>query len=252
MVARLEAVTKRYGGLVAVDAVTLTVEAGQVFGLLGPNGSGKTTLFRLMLGLEAPDAGRLWMFGEELRTAHAGLRRRIGYVGDTPHFYDEMPVGRYLELFAALYGVPDQSSSSRRWLGAVELGGWWDAPLATLSHGMRQRVAICRALMHEPALLLLDEPTAGLDPQGICFMRELIVSLARAGTTVLLASHLISEVEKVCSHVGMLHRGRLVVAGTLPEVCQACGAATEPPDLESAYMAAFAFDASPFEPPAAS
>jgi ABC-2 type transport system ATP-binding protein len=208
---------KRYGHVTAVDDVDLTVRAGDVYGYLGPNGAGKTTSLRMLLGLIRPDAGTAKLFGRDPQ--REGARALDGVAGfvEAPRFYPYLTGRRNLELVAALDGG-DAAQRIPEALDTVDLTARQHDKVKGYSHGMRQRLGIAGALLRDPRLLLLDEPTTGLDPAGMRDMRALIHRLAADGITVLLSSHLMSEVEELCDRVAIVSRGRVIYEGALDEL----------------------------------
>jgi ABC-2 type transport system ATP-binding protein len=208
---------KRYGDVTAVDDVDLTVGAGEVYGYLGPNGAGKTTSLRMLLGLIRPDAGSAKLFGRDPLVE--GARALDGVAGfvEAPRFYPYLSGRRNLELVAALDGG-GASTRIGEALDTVELTARAKDRVGGYSHGMRQRLGIAAALVREPRLLLLDEPTTGLDPGGMRDMRRLVRRLAEQGITVLLSSHLMGEVEELCDRVAIVRTGRVVYEGSLAEL----------------------------------
>src|SRR4051795_2450796 len=208
---------KRYGAIVAVDDVDLTVQTGDVYGYLGPNGAGKTTSLRMLLGLIRPDEGTAELFGRDPMAV--GARALDGVAGfvEAPRFYPYLSGRRNLELVAALDGgdAPERIDDA---LATVDLAARAKDKVRGYSHGMRQRLGIAGALVRDPRLLLLDEPTTGLDPAGMRDMRALIHRLAGDGITVLLSSHLMSEVEELCDRVAIVTRGRVIYEGALDEL----------------------------------
>jgi ABC-2 type transport system ATP-binding protein len=208
---------KRYGEIVAVDHVDLTVRAGDVYGYLGPNGAGKTTSLRMLLGLIRPDGGSARLFGRDpLLDGARALDGVAGFV-EAPRFYPYMSGRRNLEMVAALDGG-DARARIDAALETVDLVDRAKDKVGGYSHGMRQRLGIAGALLRDPRLLLLDEPTTGLDPAGMRDMRHLIRRLADQGITVLLSSHLMGEVEELCDRVAIVRRGRVVYEGALDEL----------------------------------
>jgi ABC-2 type transport system ATP-binding protein len=208
---------KRYGELVAVDHVDLTVERGDVFGYLGPNGAGKTTSLRMLLGLIRPTSGEVRLFGRDpLVDGARALDGVAGFV-EGPRFYPYLNGRKNLELLAD-YDGPGTRSRIGEVLDVVELADRAKDRVGGYSHGMRQRLGIAASLLREPRLLLLDEPTTGLDPGGMRDMRQLVRRLAEEGITILLSSHLLNEVEELCNRVAIVRKGRVVYEGTLSEL----------------------------------
>ena len=208
---RCEGLSKAFGVTVAVDDLQLEVAAGQVYGFLGPNGAGKTTTIRMLLGLIAPSAGRAWLFDRPLPDPR--LLARTGAMIEEPVFYPWMSGRVNLEVAAATAGRrPDQAEISRV-LGVAGLDADAERKVKGYSQGMRQRLGLAAALLGSPSLLILDEPTNGLDPAGIREFRDQLKGLAADGTTVFLSSHLLAEVEQVCDRVAVVARGRLVEEG---------------------------------------
>jgi ABC-2 type transport system ATP-binding protein len=212
---------KRYGELVAVNRVDLTVEQGDVFGYLGPNGAGKTTSLRMMLGLIRPDEGSVRLFGRDPQLGVAALEGVAGFV-EAPAFYPYLSGRENLRLCAALDGH-DAAARINEVLDVVEMADRAKDRVGGYSHGMRQRLGIAAALLRRPRLLLLDEPATGLDPGGMRDMRELIRDLAARGITVLLSSHLLFEVEELCNRVAIVRRGSVVYEGELAELRERAG-----------------------------
>ena len=206
----LESISKRYGRTEALSNVSLTVGAGEVFGVLGPNGSGKTTMLSIVLGATRPSQGQFRWFGKEA-SAHA--RRQIGALLELPAFYPWLSGLRNIKIMAAIKGISEGDAEPP--LRAVGL--WQERNLSyqAYSLGMKQRLGIAAALMGHPKLLVLDEPTNGVDAQGIADIRGIIDQFARQGGTVMLASHILDEVEKVCSHVAILKHGKVLKSGAI-------------------------------------
>src|SRR5215211_2660243 len=214
LVIETHGLTKRYGNLVAVDGLTMRVHPGEVYGFLGPNGAGKTTTLRMLLGLVRPSAGSALVLGEPPGSA-AGLTR-IGAMVETPAFYPFLSGRDNLRVLAGHAGVPQAQIDAA--LAAVELVGRAADRFGTYSLGMKQRLGVAAALLKDPDLLILDEPTNGLDPAGMAEMRDFIRSLGQEGRTVMLSSHLMGEVEQVCDRVGVICDGALVAEGTVDEL----------------------------------
>jgi ABC-2 type transport system ATP-binding protein len=218
---RTSGLTKRFGSQTVVDAIDLAVPTGAVYGFLGPNGSGKTTTIRMLLGLVAPSAGGVELFGTPMPTGAARVLPVVGALVEGPAFHPYLSGRRNLLRLDAADRAADGKTAGRRVADALDRVGLLaaaDKRYRAYSLGMRQRLAIAAALLTPKELLVLDEPTNGLDPQGTREVRQLVASLAGDGTTVLVSSHLLSEVEQMCSHVGVMHVGRLVAQGSSAEL----------------------------------
>ncbi|TPG15053.1 ABC transporter ATP-binding protein [Pedococcus bigeumensis] len=213
-VVELRDLTKKYGQLAAVDGVNLTVHRGEVFGFLGPNGAGKTTTLRMLLGLIRPTSGDAAVLG--VRPGDPDALRRIGSLIEGPGFYPYLTGRTNLRTMARYAGVP--ASNVGPALEAVGLADRAGDKFGTYSLGMKQRLGVAAALLKDPELVILDEPTNGLDPQGMRDMRELIVDLGRQGRTVILSSHLMGEVQQICERVAVIDRGRIVREGTVEQL----------------------------------
>jgi ABC-2 type transport system ATP-binding protein len=217
VVLRTVGLTKQFGAITAVDGLDLEVRAGEVLGFLGPNGSGKSTTAGMILGLIRPTAGRIELFGKDLAANRDALPRRVGAVIETPSFYPYLSGRDNLRALAiAAGGVPDERIDGL--LAQVGLAERADSAFKTYSLGMKQRLGIASTLLTDPALVILDEPTNGLDPAGQREIRALIPHLAREGRGVLLASHLLYEVEQVCDRVAIIRRGKLVESGAVGDL----------------------------------
>ncbi len=215
MVIETTDLTKRYGEVVAVDHLTLKVPRGGVFGFLGPNGSGKTTTMGMLLGLVHPTSGEARIFGDPAR--HPATLKRVGAMVETPTFYPYLS-GRANLLYFQGIGRRGAPADVDRLLDLVDLGKRAGSKYATYSLGMKQRLGIACALLGDPELVFLDEPTNGLDPAGVVEVRELIRDLGKGGRTVVLSSHLLSETELVCDNVAVLSRGKLIAQGSIQEL----------------------------------
>ncbi|HNP19395.1 MAG TPA: ATP-binding cassette domain-containing protein [Fulvivirga sp.] len=205
--------TKRYGRLTAVNNLSLEVQKGNVFGILGPNGSGKTTTLGILLDVIRRTSGEFYWFGQEPTKE---MRKRIGAILETPIFYPYLSATKNLEIVAQIKGVSKDNIDPA--LKKVELFDRKDDNFKTYSLGMKQRLSIASALICDPEVMILDEPTNGLDPQGIAEIRELIKSIAKDGKTIILASHLLDEVQKVCSHFCVLKKGTLLYSGLVDDI----------------------------------
>jgi ABC-2 type transport system ATP-binding protein len=209
----IRGITKHYGRIKAVNQLSVDVHKGQVFGLLGPNGSGKTTTLSIILGLLSSNGGSFTWFGQP---PSKESRKQIGSVIESPNFYPYLTSSQNLRVIADIRG--QSPSDIERVLKLVDLFHRKDDKFRTYSFGMKQRLAVASALLGNPEVLILDEPTNGLDPQGIAQIRELIRMIAREGITIILASHLLDEVQKICSHVAVLDKGKTLFDGEVSEV----------------------------------
>jgi ABC-2 type transport system ATP-binding protein len=220
---RVSGLTKRYGDLLAVDDLDLEIPRGSVFGLIGPNGAGKSTTFLVLASLLAPTSGHVEVGGADPVKDPMGVRRVMGYMPDVMGVYDGLRVGEYLEFFAAAYRLP-----AAAWpdlvgglLELVDLAGKRDAFVDSLSRGMKQRLSLARALVHDPDILILDEPASGLDPRARVDLRGLLAELSSMGKTVVISSHILAELEEMCSHVAILEAGKLLASGTPKDIAGA-------------------------------
>ncbi|MBD2742082.1 ABC transporter ATP-binding protein [Coleofasciculus sp. FACHB-1120] len=214
--------TKQFDRHIAVNDIDLQVKAGEVYGLIGPNGAGKTTLLRMLAAAEEPTTGEIYINGDRLQRDHSNptLKRRLGYLPDDFPLYDDLTVWDYLDYFGRLYRLrePHRSQRLREVLELVQLTGKRNSMIATLSRGMKQRLSLARTIIHEPILLLLDEPVSGLDPLARMQFREIIKVLQEAGMTIVISSHVLSDLEELCTSVGIMELGFLVESASLKEL----------------------------------
>jgi ABC-2 type transport system ATP-binding protein len=215
-----ERLTKRYGPLTALDALTLELERGDVFGFIGPNGAGKSTTMKILAGLLEPSSGSARVMGKSVAGHGDFVRRNVGYMPDFIGVYEDLKVSEYLEFFASAYGIPRKRRKTivNDVLELTDLRHKQDAFVESLSRGMTQRLSLARVLVHDPPILLLDEPASGLDPRARIEIRELLKELQRLGKTILVSSHILSELGEFCNKLGIIERGKLLVAGTVGEL----------------------------------
>ena len=213
----LEHVTKRFGGFTTVSDLSLQVRPGRVFGLIGPNGAGKTTTIRMIVNITLPDSGRIELFGQQMNTA---LQDRIGYLPEERGLYKKMKVGEQLRFFAELKDLRGQEADKRvnDWLKKLELSAWKDKRAKELSKGMQQKVQFITAVIHNPDLVILDEPFSGLDPVNVDLMKQTILEQKAAGKTIILSTHQMEIAEKLCDDVCMINRAHKVLDGRLREI----------------------------------
>lgn len=215
-----QALTKKYGELTALDSLSISLERGQILGFIGPNGAGKTTTIKILVGLARPTSGQAWIAGVDCVRQSRKIKHLVGYMPDRFGSYDNMRVREYLDFFGAAFKIPWQQRK-RRIEEVLETTGssyMADRFVETLSHGMQQRIGIARTLLHDPEVLILDEPANGLDPQARIEIRELLLRLAAMGKTLIVTSHILPELSRICDHVAILTQGRLRASGTLHEI----------------------------------
>jgi ABC-2 type transport system ATP-binding protein len=219
-IVRTEGLAKRYDGTLAVAGVDLAVERGEIFGIVGPNGAGKTTTLRMLATLLRPTAGTAEIDGWSVTANPDQVRRVLGFMPDVFGVYDDMKVWEYLDFFARCYGLP--AASRRRMIGdlleLVDLADRRDDYVQTLSRGMEQRLCLAHALVHDPAVLLLDEPASGLDPRARVELRELLRELRSLGKTILISSHILPELEELCTSVAIIDRGLVLAQGRVSDI----------------------------------
>lgn len=217
--------TKRYGSLTALDSLNLRIERGDCFGFIGPNGAGKTTTIKILATLLKPTAGQAMIDGLTVGYQNRLIRPIIGYVPDFMGSYDDMLVAEHLEFFAAAYGIhgKERKRVVADVLDLTDLAYKAEAEVNSLSRGMQQRLSVARVLLHDPKVLLLDEPASGLDPRARVEIRELLKELKRMGKTILISSHILHELAELCNTVGIIERGRLVFSGTVEEAIVQAG-----------------------------
>jgi ABC-2 type transport system ATP-binding protein len=217
---RTEGLVKRYDGTLAVAGVDLSVEAGEIFGLVGPNGAGKTTILRMLATLLRPSAGEAEIAGWSVTRNPDEVRGVLGFMPDVFGVYDDMKVWEYLDFFARCYGIP--AAGRRRMIGdlldLVDLGEKRDQYVQTLSRGMQQRLCLAHALVHDPQILLLDEPASGLDPRARVELRELLRELRSLGKTIVISSHILPELEELCTSVAIVDRGQVLAQGRVTDI----------------------------------
>ncbi|HEY5838237.1 MAG TPA: ATP-binding cassette domain-containing protein [Pyrinomonadaceae bacterium] len=213
----LEHVTKKFGDFTAVDDLSVQVHRGRVFGLIGPNGAGKTTTIRMIVNITVPDSGRVALFGQPMSTA---LQDRIGYLPEERGLYKRMKVGEQLRFFAELKDLRGKEADTRidYWLAKLQLKDWKEKRTKELSKGMQQKVQFITSVIHDPDLLILDEPFSGLDPVNVEIMKDTILELKQANKTIILSTHQMEIAEKLCDDVCMINRSRKVLDGTLRDI----------------------------------
>jgi ABC-2 type transport system ATP-binding protein len=219
---KLDRVTKRFDEFTAVNELSLSVRSGRIFGLLGPNGAGKTTTIRMIVNITAPDEGTVELFG---RPISSGMQNRIGYLPEERGLYKRMRIGEQLRFFGALKGVTGRKGEEviDRWLSRVKLSDWKNRKADELSKGMQQKVQFIATVMHDPDLLILDEPFSGLDPINVELLKEIVLELKAAGKTIIFSTHLMEQAEKLCDDICLINRSRKVLDGSLRELKKGFG-----------------------------
>ena len=235
---RFERVTKRFGDFTAVDGVDFEVPPGTIFGILGPNGAGKTTSIRMLMNIFGPDEGRVEMFGT---TMNERLKARLGYLPEERGLYKKMRMRELLTYFGRIKGRDDAFLAPRieRWVERMGLSGWLDRRVEELSKGMSQKVQFLVTVLHEPDLVVLDEPFAGLDPVNRDFLRDVVLELRRANTTVVFSTHVMEQAEALCDRIVLIHRGKVRLSGTVEEVRRREGHEAAFVRLEGAPLGAY-------------
>jgi ABC-2 type transport system ATP-binding protein len=211
---------KTFGKTTAVAGLNLHVPSGSIYGFVGPNGAGKTTTMRILTTLSRPTSGTAWVAGHNVMVDRRAVRRAIGYMPDGFGVYDDLRVWEYLDFFAACYDIPE--AERRQLIGdlleLVDLTHRREDMVDKLSRGMKQRLSLARTLAHDPQILILDEPASGLDPRARIEIRELMVELAKMGKTIFFSTHILSDVENICTHVGIIEGGQMVMEGSMHEM----------------------------------
>jgi ABC-2 type transport system ATP-binding protein len=237
-VIRVAGLVKRYGDRTAVDDLHFEVGAGEILGLVGPNGAGKTTTLRTLAGILSPTQGEVWIADRDLARDPLGAKQRLALVPDEPSLFQSLTVWEHLELSAQIYGVPDFEPRARSLLEEFELSERSDSFASELSRGMQQKLAVAGALLHEPDALLLDEPLSGLDPRGIRSFYATVERRAEAGAAVVLSSHLLGQIESLCTRFLILHNGRCLFNGSKGEIAAQLPALQGDASLEEIFFAA--------------
>jgi ABC-2 type transport system ATP-binding protein len=228
--------TKRFGSFAAVDDVSLTVGPGEIFGFLGPNGAGKTTTIKMIAGLLKPDHGSIHINGHDLAQEPGLCKQATGYIPDRPFLYEKLTGMEFLQFMAGLYQVPEPRfrEASARFLELFRLTDWQHHLIESYSHGMRQKLIITAALLHNPSLIIVDEPMVGLDPQSARLVKELFKERARSGTSIFLSTHSLEIAEELCDLIAIIQNGRIRCLGDLESLRKE--AKLEDSDLEAIFL----------------
>jgi ABC-2 type transport system ATP-binding protein len=228
--------TKRYGELTAVDELSFAVQPGEIVGLIGPNGAGKTSTLRCIVGIQRPTSGTVTIGGHDIVSDPVEAKRELAFMADEPQLFEYLTVAEHLQLTARIYGVDAAPAKTKPLLEELELSGKANALPGELSRGMKQKVAIACGLLHDPQVLLFDEPLTGLDPLGIRRMRETIVRRGRAGGAVIVSSHMLHLVQEICTRVVIIDRGKKVGDGTIAELAAQAQMAGAGSSLEQIFL----------------
>jgi ABC-2 type transport system ATP-binding protein len=216
----LQGVVKRYGRFTAVKSIDLTVHRGEIFGFLGPNGAGKTTTIRMVAGVLRPSDGKILIGGEDLQLNPESAKSRVGYIPDRPYLYEKLSGGEFLRFVAGLWGREGDAVEARldRLLELFQLGQWKDELVDSYSHGMRQKLLISSALIHQPELIVVDEPMVGLDPRSARLLKDLLRTFVANGGTVFLSTHTLEVAEALCDRIAILSQGEVIALGSMDEL----------------------------------
>lgn len=228
--------TKKYGKLTAVNELSLSIPAGEIFGFIGPNGAGKTTTIGMMAGLLAPTSGSVSICGIDMLKYPKRAKQKIGYIPDRPYIYEKLTAMEFLKFTADLFSMKQDEFEQKAefQLNKFSLIDWADSLIESFSHGMKQRLIMTAALLHEPEVIVVDEPMVGLDPSAIKMVKQMLVELAANGTAIFMSTHTLQIAEDVCHRIGVIHKGRLIAKGTVSELKQQANA--DNVDLEQLFM----------------
>ncbi|MFO7708985.1 MAG: ABC transporter ATP-binding protein [Desulfobacterales bacterium] len=228
--------TKTYGRFTAVDRINLKVHPGEIFGFIGPNGAGKTTTIKMMGGVLAPTAGTVAVCGIDMQAQPEEAKRRIGFIPDRPYLYEKLTGTEFLKFTADIYDVPAPlfREKAAAVLRQFALTDWADELIESYSHGMKQRLIMAAAILHDPEVLIVDEPMVGLDPLAIIMVKKLFRELAGRGISIFMSTHTLKVAEDICDRIGVIARGRLIATGTTADLQREANVGA--PDLEAAFL----------------
>jgi len=232
----LKGITKIYSDFCAVDNLNLSVRKGEIYGFLGPNGAGKTTTIKIITGVLQPTAGTVSIGGLDMQKQPEAAKRKIGFIPDRPYLYEKLTGMEFLKFTADLYSVPDEiyRKKAQKNLEMFSLADWSDELIESYSHGMKQRLIMSAALLHDPEVIIVDEPMVGLDPAAILMVKETFQKLSRQGVSVFMSTHTLTIAEETCDRIGIIHRGRLIASGTTADLQRE--AKTTDADLEKVFL----------------
>ena len=217
---QLKSLSKKYGDYKAVDDLNLFVKKGEIFGFIGPNGAGKTTTIKMIGGILAPSAGSVTVAGIDIQKEPEKAKRKIGFIPDRPYLYEKLTGREFLKFTADLYGVPADifNKKAQQNLEMFSLADWSDELIESYSHGMKQRLIMSAALLHDPEVIIVDEPMVGLDPMAIMMVKDLFQRLAHKGVTVFMSTHTLAVAEDICERIGVINKGHLIASGTTADL----------------------------------
>ncbi|OQX92595.1 MAG: ABC transporter [candidate division Zixibacteria bacterium 4484_95] len=217
---KLTRLTKSFGSQIAVDDLSLDVEGGELFGFLGPNGAGKTTTIKMMAGILKPTSGKVEIAGFDVQRQPERAKMKIGYVPDDPYLYDRLTAREYLEFVGGLYRLDKKTVGIRsaELFEIFDMNGWVDRKCEEYSHGMRQKVVFCAAFLHDPTVLIVDEPVVGLDPRSTKMVKDFLKQYAAKGVAVFISTHVLSIAEELCDRVGIINKGKLIGVGSIAQL----------------------------------
>jgi len=232
----LKSLTKKYGDYTAVDDLNLSLQKGEIFGFIGPNGAGKTTTIKMIGGILAPSAGTVKITGIDIQQEPEKAKGKIGFIPDRPYLYEKLTGMEFLKFTADLYGVPDDifSQKAQQNLEMFSLADWSDELIESYSHGMKQRLIMSAALLHEPEVIIVDEPMVGLDPMAIMMVKDLFQRLAQKGVTIFMSTHTLAVAEDICERIGVINKGQLIASGTTADLRREANITDA--DLEQVFM----------------
>lgn len=232
----LKDLTKKYNDLIAVNRLNLLVPKGEIFGFIGPNGAGKTTTINMMGGILAPTSGTVTICGIMMEDQPEKAKRKIGFIPDRPYLYEKLTGMEFLRFISDLYGVEDDTflKKSKENLEIFFLSDWADELIESYSHGMKQRLVMAASILHDPEVIIVDEPMVGLDPLAIRMVKDLFKQLSKEGVTVFMSTHTLKVAEDICDRIGIIHKGSLIATGTAEDLKQNANA--ESTDLEQIFI----------------
>jgi ABC-2 type transport system ATP-binding protein len=228
--------TKIFKGLKAVDNLNLSVRAGSIYGFLGPNGAGKTTTIKMMAGILRPTSGKIFIKGKDLEKEPSAVKRCCGFIPDRPFLYDKLTGIEFLNFLAGLYSLDHDDTITGRMTGLLEMFDlihWKDELIESYSHGMKQRLVMCGALIHNPEVIIVDEPMVGLDPKGARLVKDIFIEQAAKGKTIFMSTHSLEMAQELCHEISIIHKGNIIATGTVDELRRDAGVNG---NLENAFL----------------